>query len=238
MALKAAAQHFTYSTVSATSSQDSQPADCDWTVCYMLALSCGGVVQKKNLCDSKWKWHSVSGVCVWICVVVLRDPSTPPEAKKKITCLFFDLCDVTRTLSCSSQGLNICNDCVLNKPPSCFFLFKPSLLLLLYNHQVTTHTRMLYIELFIIKDCTLIFQSTYYMYKWRADRFQYFYPLNWAGTLFFFFFALLESEQAKYIKALAAVSWNGDVWKLKKINEDVRSRANRERKKQCYKSES
>lgn len=171
---------------------------------------------KKNLCDSKWKWHSVSGVCVWICVVVLRDPSTPPEAKKKITCLFFDLCDVTRTLSCSSQGLNICNDCVLNKPPSCFFLFKPSLLLLLYNHQVTTHTRMLYIELFIIKDCTLIFQSTYYMYKWRADRFQYFYPLNWAGTLFFFFFALLESEQAKYIKALAAVSWNGDVWKLKK----------------------
>lgn len=97
---------------------------------------------------------------------------------------------------------------------------------------------MLYIELFIIKDCTLIFQSTYYMYKWRADRFQYFYPLNWAGTLFFFFFALLESEQAKYIKALAAVSWNGDVWKLKKINEDVRSRANRERKKQCYKSES
>lgn len=188
MALKAATQHFTYSTVSATSSQDSQPADCDWTVCYMLALSCGGVVQKKNLCDSKWKWHSVSGVCVWICVVVLRDPSTPPEAKKKITCLFFDLCDVTRTLSCSSQGLNICNDCVLNKPPSCFFLFKPSLLLLLYNHQVTTHTRMLYIELFIIKDCTLIFQSTYYMYKWRADRFQYFYPLNWAGTLFFFFF--------------------------------------------------
>lgn len=124
MALKAAAQHFTYSTVSATSSQDSQPADCDWTVCYMLALSCGGVLQKKNLCDSKWKWHSVSGVCVWICVVVLRDPSTPPEAKKKKSrVFFFDLCDVTRTLSCSSQGLNICNDCVLNKPPSCFFFY-------------------------------------------------------------------------------------------------------------------
>lgn len=100
MALKAAAQHFTYSTVSATSSQDSQPADCDWTVCYMLALSCGGVVQKKNLCDSKWKWHSVSGVCVWICVVVLRDPSTPPEAKKKsrvffLTCVMLHgLCPV------------------------------------------------------------------------------------------------------------------------------------------------
>lgn len=178
MALKAAAQHFTYSTVSATSSQDSQPADCDWTVCYMLALSCGGVVQKKSLRFQMKVTLCQRCVRLDLCCCPPRSVHTPRGQKKKSRVFFFDLCDVTRTLSCSSQGLNICNDCVLNKPPSCFFLFKPSLLLLLYNHQVTTHTRMLYIELFIIKDCTLIFQSTYYMYKWRADRFQYFYPLN------------------------------------------------------------
>lgn len=190
MALKAAAQHFTYSTVSATSSQDSQPADCDWTVCYMLALSCGGVVQKKNLCDSKWKWHSVSGVCVWICVVVLRDPSTPPEAKKKITCLFFDLCDVTRTLSCSSQGLNICNDCVLNKPPSCFFLFKPSLLLLLYNHQVTTQTHVVH-RIVYYKRLYINFSINILYVQMEGRQISIFLPIKLSWNTFFFFFFLL-----------------------------------------------
>lgn len=211
MALKAAAQHFTYSTVSATSSQDSQPADCDWTVCYMLALSCGGVVQKKNLCDSKWKWHSVSGVCVWICVVVLRDPSTPPEAKKKITCLFFDLCDVTRTLSCSSQGLNICNDCVLNKPSSCFFLFKPSLLLLLYNHQVTTHTHVVH-RIVYYKRLYINFSINILYVQMEGRQISIFLPIKLSWNTFFFFFCFIGKRTGKIYQGISCsiLKW----WRL------------------------
>lgn len=144
---------------------------------------------KKNLCDSKWKWHSVSGVCVWICVVVLRDPSTPPEAKKKITCLFFDLCDVTRTLSCSSQGLNICNDCVLNKPSSCFFLFKPSLLLLLYNHQVTTHTHVVH-RIVYYKRLYINFSINILYVQMEGRQISIFLPIKLSWNTFFFFFLL------------------------------------------------
>lgn len=115
MALKAASQLFTYSTVSATTSPDSQPAD--WIDGLLHA---GAELRRRlqNLCDSKWQWHFLSSVCVcvWICVVVLRDPSTPQRPKSHVS--FFDLRNVTRTLSCSSQGLNIL---VLNKPPWWFF---------------------------------------------------------------------------------------------------------------------
>lgn len=123
-----------------------------------------------------------------LCCCPPRSVHTPRGQKKKsrvffLTCVMLHgLCPVAAKALTSAMTVFSIN------LHHVFFLFKPSLLLLLYNHQVTTHTRMLYIELFIIKDCTLIFQSTYYMYKWRADRFQYFYPLNWAGTLFFFFF--------------------------------------------------
>lgn len=81
MALKAATQHFTYSTVSATSSQDSQPAHCDWTVCYMLALSCGGVLQK--ICAIPNESDTLSAVCAFGSVLLSSEIRPhPPEAKK------------------------------------------------------------------------------------------------------------------------------------------------------------
>lgn len=178
MALKAATQHFTYSTVSATSSQDSQPADCDWTVCYMLALSCGGVLQKKISAIPN-ESDTLSAVCAFGSVLLSSEIRPHPQRPKKKSRVFFLTCVMLHGLCpVAAKALTSAMTVFSINLHHVFFLFKPSLLLLLYNHQVTTHTRMLYIELFIIKDCTLIFQSTYYMYKWRADRFQYFYPLN------------------------------------------------------------
>lgn len=88
MALKAAAQHFTYSTVSATSSQDSQPADCDWTVCYMLALSCGGVVQKKISAIPN-ESDTLSAVCAFGSVLLSSEIRPHPQRPKKNHVSFF-----------------------------------------------------------------------------------------------------------------------------------------------------
>lgn len=112
-----------------------------------------------NKQNKKRNHETLSLVCLF------RDPSTPPRPKS-----LFDLWNVIRFVPRNNQGLNIYNDCVLNKTIKLlFFLFKPSLRFF-FNSFQSDHTCMLYIELFIIKDCTLIFQSTYYMYKWRADR--------------------------------------------------------------------
>lgn len=91
MALKAAAQHFTYSTVSATSSQDSQPADCDWTVCYMLALSCGGVVQKKISAIPN-ESDTLSAVCAFGSVLLSSEIRPHPQRPKKKSRVFFLTC--------------------------------------------------------------------------------------------------------------------------------------------------
>lgn len=149
--------HWKPSTVTATTSRASTLADCDSTVCYTLVLSCGGGGVATN--KTKKNHETLSLVCLF------RDPSTPPRPKS-----LFDLWNVIRFVPRNNQGLNIYNDCVLNKTIKLlFFLFKLSLRFF-FNSFQSDHTCMLYIELFIIKDCTLIFQSTYYMYKWRADR--------------------------------------------------------------------
>lgn len=125
-----------------------------------------------------------------------------PRGQKKITCLFFDLCDVTRTLSCSSQGLNICNDCVLNKPPSCFFLFKPSLLLLLYNHQVTTHTHVVH-RIVYYKRLYINFSINILYVQMEGRQISIFLPIKLSWNTFFFFFCFIGKRTGKIYQGIS-----------------------------------
>lgn len=134
MALKAAAQHFTYSTVSATSSQDSQPADCDWTVCYMLALSCGGVVQKKISAIPN-ESDTLSAVCAFGSVLLSSEIRPHPQRPKKKSRVFFLTCVMLHGLCpVAAKALTSAMTVFSINLHHVFFLFKPSLLLLLYNH--------------------------------------------------------------------------------------------------------
>lgn len=206
MALKAATQHFTYSTVSATSSQDSQPADCDWTVCYMLALSCGGVVQKKISAIPN-ESDTLSAVCAFGSVLLSSEIRPHPQRPKKKSRVFFLTCVMLHGLCpVAAKALTSAMTVFSINLHHVFFLFKPSLLLLLYNHQVTTHTHVVH-RIVYYKRLYINFSINILYVQMEGRQISIFLPikLSW-NTFFFFFFALLESEQAKYIKALAAVS--------------------------------
>lgn len=72
---------------------------------------------------------------------VFGDPSKPQRPKKKtqtqIMSVFRGTWTITGSTPCNNQGLNIYRDCVLNKPPIKYFLFKPSRCVLLNARQVT-----------------------------------------------------------------------------------------------------
>lgn len=130
MATEAAIKLSHYCTVNPNASPD-KTSGCDLGLSHASA-------ELWRLCrtDSNGS-KTVSGVCCLLRSVHASDAALTRKTLRGL-------------LLCTNQSLKIFSDCVLNKTCCCFFY-------VIWASSWSDHTWMLYIELFIIKDCTSFF---------------------------------------------------------------------------------
>lgn len=152
------------------------------------------------------RWKCIFVTCVFVldlCWCLWRSVhiSNTSQSCVFLTCWKVSFCNAkcpVRTKALTST-MTVCS---INQQ---LFLFYAKSLLLFDTpppSQVITHAcvhRIVYYKRLYIN------QSTYYIYKWRAERFQCFYPWYWARTcLFFVLFGYIKAN-GQNIKALAAI---------------------------------